>query len=49
MIGYDRKTYTDEQKAKIKTDRSKGMTYEELIQKYGGSKGAIYRAMKGGR
>ena len=49
MIGHDRKTYTDEQIAKIVKDRSKGMTYEELIQKYGGSKGAIYRVLKGGR
>jgi len=43
------KVLSHAEKEKIRKDRAKGMTYELLIQKYGGSKGAIYRAIKGGR
>jgi len=49
MNGWDKKTLSEAEIAKIKADRERGMTYELLSVKYGASKGSIYRAIKGGR
>lgn len=47
MTKWDKKYFTDEQKAKIREDK-KRMSYAELKQKWGGSIGGLQKICQGG-
>jgi Mor family transcriptional regulator len=46
MNKWDKHYLSDEQKAKMIADRSKGLSVEDLVTKYRSSKGMVYRVLK---